>query len=92
MCGKSLRPLRAATMRDLNVLALFKGEERFVFVYDDVSREDCIAAIRDCAADSESVFNWFDAAVLTERAKLKPVTVSATDADDETDDLEADAA
>lgn len=56
-------------MRDLNVLALVKGAERFVFVYDDDSREETIAAIRDKAADPSISLNWFDAAVLTERAR-----------------------
>jgi hypothetical protein len=56
-------------MRDLNVLALVKGAERFVFVYDDDSRAETIAAIRDHAADPTVSLNWFDAAVLTERAR-----------------------
>jgi hypothetical protein len=56
-------------MRDLNVLALLKGSERFVFVYDDASRDATIAAIRDQAADPDVSLNWFDAAVLTERAR-----------------------
>jgi hypothetical protein len=56
-------------MRDLNVLALLKGHERFVFVYDDAGRDELIAAIRDKAADPDVSLNWFDAAVLTDRAK-----------------------
>ncbi len=56
-------------MPDLNVLALVKGAERFVFVYDDDSRDETIAAIRDHAADPAVSLNWFDAAVLTERAR-----------------------
>ncbi len=56
-------------MHDLNVLALIKGAERFVFVYDDDSREAVIAALRDQAADPAVTLNWFDAAVLTERAR-----------------------
>jgi hypothetical protein len=56
-------------MHDLNVLALFKGRERFIFVYDDASREELIAAVRDAAADPTVAINWFDAAVLTERAR-----------------------
>lgn len=55
--------------QDLNVLALFKGPERFIFVYDDESRDDVIAAVRDAAADPTVTLNWFDAAVLTERAR-----------------------
>lgn len=56
-------------MHDLNVLALIKGEERFIFVYDDDSRDRLIDAMRDKAADPSVSLNWFDAAVLTERAR-----------------------
>ncbi|MFO0967542.1 MAG: hypothetical protein U0793_18440 [Gemmataceae bacterium] len=34
-----------------NVLALVKGKERFIFVYDDDSRADLIDAPRHQAAD-----------------------------------------
>lgn len=54
---------------DLNVLALFKGAERFIFVYDDGSRDAVISAVRDNAADPDVTLNWFDAAVLTDRAR-----------------------
>ena len=54
---------------DLNVLALFKGTERFIFVYDDDSRDEVVAAVRDAAADPAVALNWFDAAVLTERSR-----------------------
>lgn len=67
-------------MHDLNVLALFKGESRYVFVYDDDSRDEVVSAIRDTAADAGTAFNWFDAAVLTERARQQAVVVPA-DAD-----------
>jgi hypothetical protein len=55
--------------RELNVLALIKGEERFIFVYDDDSREALVDDIRDKAADPAVGINWFDAAVLTERVR-----------------------
>ena len=56
-------------MHELNVLALIKGVEKFIYVYDDGSREDVLDAVRDHAADPSVPLNWFDAAVLTERAK-----------------------
>jgi len=56
-------------MHDLNVLALIKGQERFVFVYDEEARGEILDAIRDRAADPAVSLNWFDAAVLTERAR-----------------------
>jgi hypothetical protein len=55
--------------RELNVLALVKGTERYVFVYDDASRPGLIDTLRQWAADPELSFSWFDAAVLTEKAR-----------------------
>jgi hypothetical protein len=55
--------------RELNVLALFKGEERYIFVYDEESREALINDIRHKAADPTITLNWFDASILTERIR-----------------------
>jgi hypothetical protein len=55
--------------RELNVLALFKGDERFIFVYDDESREALVDEVRHQAADPRLSLSWFDAAVLTERVR-----------------------
>jgi hypothetical protein len=55
--------------REVNVLALVKGAERYVFVYDDASRDALIDVLRDHAADPSLNFSWFDAAVLTEKAR-----------------------
>jgi hypothetical protein len=54
---------------ELNVLALFKGSERFIYVYDDSSLDLLIDTIRHAAADPNVAISWFDAAVLTERAR-----------------------
>jgi hypothetical protein len=55
--------------REYNVLALIKGNERYVFVYDDEAHEPLIDALRDQAADPHLSLTWFDAAVLTEKAR-----------------------
>jgi hypothetical protein len=55
--------------REYNVLALIKGNERYVFIYDDEARAALIDALRDNAADPRLSFTWFDAAVLTEKAR-----------------------
>ena len=60
--------------REFNILALIKGEERFIFVYDDESRAELIDALRDQAADPRLTLSWFDAAVLTEKAREQAVT------------------
>ena len=60
--------------REFNVLALVKGPERYIFVYDDDSRQPLIEALRDHAADPRLSFSWFDAAVLTEKARQQAGT------------------
>lgn len=65
--------------QDLNVLALFKGAERFIFVFDDDSRDELLAVIRNAAADPAVALNWFDAAVLTERAKQQAAAPADAD-------------
>jgi hypothetical protein len=55
--------------KEFNVLALIKGDERYIYVYDDVSRETLVEAFHAQAADPALSFNWFDAAVLTQKAE-----------------------
>ena len=57
--------------REFNILALIKGRERYIFVYDDASRLPLLDAFRDQAADPRLSFSWFDAAVLTEKARAQ---------------------
>lgn len=53
----------------LNVLALVKGAERYVYVYDDDSRQRLLEAFREHAADPSLSLTWFDAAVLGQKAR-----------------------
>jgi hypothetical protein len=55
--------------REFNILALLKGGERYVYVYDDDSRQSLIGALRDQAANPGLSLTWFDAAVLIEKAQ-----------------------
>ena len=55
--------------REFNILALIKGGERYIFVYDDTSRQPLIDTFRDQAADPRLSLTWFDAAILTEKAR-----------------------
>ncbi len=52
---------------EVNVLALNKGAERYIFVYDEESREVLLDAFRDHAADPRLSLNWFDAAILSQK-------------------------
>lgn len=70
--------------QDFNVLALIKGEERYVFVYDDISRDSLVNALRDLAGDPASSLTWFDALVLTKKAREQATeAIALADADDE---------
>ena len=54
---------------EFNVLALIKGAEQYIFVYDEQSRAALIDTFRDQAADPNLSLNWFDAVVLTRKAR-----------------------
>jgi hypothetical protein len=64
--------------REYNVLALIKGTERYVYVYDDAGRDALINAFRDQASDPALSFSWFDAAVLTDKARDQARAASPT--------------
>jgi len=66
--------------REFNILALIKGTERYVYVYDDDSRDSLIHSVRDQAADPHLSLNWFDAAVLVEKAREQGRAAASTEA------------
>ncbi|MBL8798880.1 MAG: hypothetical protein JNM56_33660 [Planctomycetia bacterium] len=66
--------------REFNVLALIKGNERYVFVFDDDSRNELLDAFRDQAANPNLSFTWFDAALLTDKAREQARQAVAGDA------------
>jgi hypothetical protein len=55
--------------RELNVLALIKGDEQYVYVYDDASHQPLLEAFEAQAADDGLSLNWFDAAVLAQKSR-----------------------
>ncbi|MFM8282841.1 MAG: hypothetical protein ACKOCW_04705 [Planctomycetaceae bacterium] len=58
--------------RDINVIALVKGGERYVFLYDDDSREETLRTLGRFAADPELSFSWYDAAMLGDKVRRSP--------------------
>lgn len=59
------------TPDDPRVMALVKGTERYVFVYDDSSRMDMLLALSRFASNPELSFTWYDAAVLSQEMQLR---------------------
>lgn len=54
---------------DINVLALVKGEERYIFLFDDGHRSDALRTLGRFASNTELSFSWYDAAVLSQRIR-----------------------
>jgi hypothetical protein len=55
--------------QDINVLALVKGSERYVFLYDDSSRAEALRVLGRYASNPELSFSWYDAAVLSQKIR-----------------------
>jgi hypothetical protein len=55
--------------KEINILALVKGDERYVFLYDDQNRIETLRTLGRYAADPQLSFNWYDAAVLSKKIR-----------------------
>lgn len=60
--------------QDINVLALVKGEERYLFLYNDQHKAEALRTLGKFASNPELSFSWYDAAVLSQR--IRQVTES----------------
>jgi hypothetical protein len=76
--------------QEVNVLALVKGEEKFIFLFDDENRDETLRQLARFAADPELDFSWYDAAMLSR--KIRDAVPSDDDlfANDEFDSLSID--
>lgn len=63
--------------RSVNVLALVKDSERYVFLYDDESTGALIQTLGKFAADEELSFTWYDAALLSQRLRNTEAAATA---------------
>lgn len=55
--------------QDINVLALVKGEERYIFLFDDANRSEALRTLGRFASNPELSFSWYDAAVLSQKIR-----------------------
>lgn len=55
--------------QEINVLALVKGEEKYIFLFDDTRRTETLRMLGRFAADPELSFSWYDAAVLGQKVR-----------------------
>ena len=54
---------------DLNVLALVKGTERYIFLYDGLHRDEALRTLGRYASNPELSFTWWDAAVASQKIR-----------------------
>ncbi len=57
---------------DINVLALVKGRERYIFLYEDSQRAEALRVLGRFASNPELSFTWYDAAVLSQKVRNEP--------------------
>jgi hypothetical protein len=50
-------------------LALVKGEERYIFLFDDANRSEALRTLGRFASNPELSFSWYDAAILSQRIR-----------------------
>jgi hypothetical protein len=67
--------------QDINVLALVKGEERYIFLYDDEHKSDALKTLGRFASNPELSFSWYDAAVLSQRIRQTAMEQQRAEAD-----------
>jgi hypothetical protein len=70
-------PMRGNPVRrELNVLALVKGNERYIYAYDDSSRASLVDTFRDDAADPHLSLSWLDVSILIAKAREQGKTAA----------------
>ena len=55
--------------QDINVVALVKGEERYIFLFNDEKKSETLRTLGRYASDSKLSFSWYDAAVLSQKVR-----------------------
>lgn len=64
---------------NINVLALVKGSERYIFLFDDARRAETLRTLGRYASNPDLNFSWYDAAVLSQKVRQTvPVEVAAS--------------
>jgi hypothetical protein len=55
--------------KDIRVMALVKGEEQYVFLYNENNRAETLRLLGRYASNPELSFSWYDAAVLSQKIR-----------------------
>ena len=52
-----------------NVLALVKGEEKYIFLFNDENRKTTLRQLGRYASNPDLSFTWYDAAVMSQKVR-----------------------
>ena len=55
--------------QEIKVIALVKGEEQYVFLYNENNRAETLRLLGRYASNPELSFSWYDAAVLSQKIR-----------------------
>jgi len=55
--------------QDIKVIALIKGMEQYVFLYNNENRAETLRTLGRYASNPELSFTWYDAAVLSQKIR-----------------------
>lgn len=56
---------------DYNVVAMVKGNERYIFMFSNDQRANALNCLGRFAANDELSFSWYDAAVLSQKIRTQ---------------------
>lgn len=59
--------------QEVSVVALAKGIEQYLFVFDDANRTELLRTLGRFASNPELSFSWYDAAVLSHKVRDMPL-------------------
>lgn len=54
---------------DVNVLALVKGDERYIFLFTDAYKAEILRVLGRYAESPDLSFTWYEAAVLSQKVR-----------------------
>ncbi|MCY2975124.1 MAG: hypothetical protein NTW52_10720 [Planctomycetota bacterium] len=79
--------------KEVNVLALVKGDEQYLFLFDDSNRVETLRLLGRYAADPDLSFSWYDAAVLSQkiRSTMPASSISSSPAESSFESTSSDA-
>jgi hypothetical protein len=65
---------------EINVVALVRGEEQYIFMFDEANRTETLRMLGRYAADPELSMTWYDAAILSQKVREMSPAKSAQSA------------